>query len=82
MHARYKDLAKVESAFRTIKTGMLGIRPVYVRKESRTRGHVVVTMLGYMIAQSQLYACSLEKSFFLWLFRLEILQEDPLQLIL
>jgi transposase len=52
VHARYKDLAKVESAFRTIKTGMLEIRPVYVRKESRTRGHVLVTMLAYMIAQS------------------------------
>lgn len=52
VHARYKDLAKVESAFRTIKTGLLEIRPVYVRKESRTRGHVLVTMLAYMIAQS------------------------------
>ena len=31
---------------------MLEIRPVYVRKESRTRGHVLVTMLAYMIAQS------------------------------
>ncbi len=52
IHARYKDLSKVEYAFRTIKTGMLEIRPVYVRKESRTRAHVLVTMLAYMIAQS------------------------------
>ena len=42
----------IESAFRTIKTGMLEIRPVYVRKESLTRGHVLVTMLAYMMAQS------------------------------
>ena len=34
------------------QTGMLEIRPVYVRKESRTRGHVLVTMLAYMMAQS------------------------------
>ena len=52
VHDRYKDLAKVESAFRAIKTGCLEIRPVYVRKDSRTRGHVFVTMLSYMIAQS------------------------------
>lgn len=52
IHERYKDLAKVESAFRTIKTGWLEIRPIYVRKESRTRAHVFVTMLAYMIAQS------------------------------
>lgn len=51
VHARYKDLAKVEYAFRTIKTGLLELRPIFVRKESRTRGHVFVSMLAYMIAQ-------------------------------
>ena len=48
-HDRYKDLAKVESAFRMMKTGLEELRPVYVRKAKRTRGHVFVVMLAYMI---------------------------------
>jgi len=48
VHARYKDLAMVESAFRTVKSD-LDIRPVYVRIEENTRGHVLVVMLAYMI---------------------------------
>lgn len=49
IHARYKDLAKVESAFRTMKTGHLEIRPLYLRKSSHTRGHVFIVMIAYMI---------------------------------
>ena len=49
VHARYKDLALVEWAFRTSKTGMLEMRPVYVQLESRTRGHALVVMLAYLI---------------------------------
>ncbi|KJU86772.1 hypothetical protein MBAV_001035, partial [Candidatus Magnetobacterium bavaricum] len=30
-----------------MKTEQLEVRPVYVRKESRTVGHVFVTMLAY-----------------------------------
>ena len=50
IHDRYKDLAMVESAFRTVKSD-LDIRPVYVRKEANTRGHVLVVMLAYMIVR-------------------------------
>ena len=50
-HSRYKDLSKVEFAFRTMKTTIEEIRPIYVRKESRTRGHVFVAMLAYMIVK-------------------------------
>lgn len=49
VHDRYKDLAKVEDAFRTIKTGLEELRPIFVRKESRTRGHVFVCMLAYKL---------------------------------
>jgi len=49
IHSRYKDLALVETAFRSIKTTLEEIQPVYVRKESRTRGHVFVCMLAYLI---------------------------------
>ena len=48
IHARYKDLALVESAFRSCKTD-LELRPVYVRLKTRTYGHVLVVMLAYMI---------------------------------
>lgn len=50
-HDRYKDLGLVEYAFRTMKTTMEEIRPIYVRKEERTRGHVFVVMLAYMITK-------------------------------
>jgi len=51
VHARYKDLAMVEEAFRTCKTGHLKLRPIYVRKSSRTRGHVFVVMLSYLLVR-------------------------------
>jgi len=44
-------LAKVEFAFRTMKTTLEKIRPIFVRKEERTRGHVFVAMLAYMIVK-------------------------------
>ena len=49
VHDRYKDLAEVERGFRTSKTGHLEVRPVFVRKEENTRGHVLVVMLAYMV---------------------------------
>lgn len=49
IHERYKDLAQVERGFRVSKTGHLELRPVYVRSEASTRGHVFVVMLAYLI---------------------------------
>jgi hypothetical protein len=49
VHARYKDLAKVEWAFRTSKTVELEMRPIHVRLEERTRGHALVVMLAYRL---------------------------------
>ena len=51
VHTRYKDLMHVEMAFRTSKTVELELRPINVRLESRTRGHVFVVMLAYKIVQ-------------------------------
>jgi transposase len=51
VHARYKDLALVETAFRTSKTGLLEVRPVYVRTEANTRGHILVVMFAYLIVR-------------------------------
>lgn len=49
VHDRYKDLTEVEKVFRGCKTVNLEVRPVYVRKEESTRGHVFVVMLAYLI---------------------------------
>jgi transposase len=40
------SLQRVERDFRALKTGLLEVRPVFVRKESRTRGHVFCSMLA------------------------------------
>ena len=50
IHDRYKSLAEVEWAFRTMKTVLLHIRGIFVRKANRTRAHVFSIMLAYMIA--------------------------------
>jgi transposase len=49
VHNRYKDLAKVEYAFRTLKTGLEQVRPIFLRKEKRTRAHVFICMLAYKL---------------------------------
>ena len=51
VHDRYKDLTRVEWAFRDSKSVHLEMRPVYLRAENRTRGHAVVVMLAYLMAQ-------------------------------
>jgi len=51
VHASYMALQKVERDFRTMKTGLLEIRPVFVRKESRTRGHVFCCMLALKLSR-------------------------------
>ena len=50
VHDRYKSLAEVEWAFRTMKTTLLHIRGIFVRKANRTRAHVFTIMLAYLIA--------------------------------
>ena len=50
VHDRYKSLAEVEWAFRTMKTTLLHIRGTFVRKGNRTRAHVFTIMLAYLIA--------------------------------
>ena len=51
VHDRYLDLTKVERDFRTLKTGLLELRPIYVRKEERTRGHALVALLALKLAR-------------------------------
>ena len=51
VHDSYLNLQKVERDFRALKTGLLEVRPVFVRKESRTRGHVFCCMLALKLSR-------------------------------
>jgi transposase len=51
VHDRYRDLHEVEQDFRTMKTGLLEVRPIFVRKALRTRAHVLVTMLALKVVR-------------------------------
>lgn len=55
VHDRYKDLTEVERGFRTIKTGLLEVRPIWLRQKKRTKAHVFICMLAYMV-QRELHA--------------------------
>jgi hypothetical protein len=45
----YKDLSKVERAFRCIKTVDLKVRPIFHRLDERIRAHVFLCMLAYYV---------------------------------
>ena len=45
----YKDLAKVERAFRSLKTVDLKVRPIYHWLDDRIRAHVFMCMLSYYV---------------------------------
>ena len=51
VHDSYVSLQKVERDFRTLKTGLLEVRPIWVRKESRTRGHVFCCLLALKVSR-------------------------------
>jgi Transposase DDE domain len=45
----YKQLSRVERAFRSIKTMDLQIRPIHHRLEGRVRAHIFLCMLAYYV---------------------------------
>lgn len=51
VHDRSLDLTKVERDFRTMKTGLLKMRPVFLRKATRTRGPALVSLLALKLAR-------------------------------
>jgi transposase len=57
----YHRLAKVEKNFRTMKTGGLEIRPIFLRNAERTIGHVFVASLALRI--TNLFASKLKAKF-------------------
>ena len=52
INQRYMNLMEVERDFRTMKSGLLEIRPIFLRKAERTTGHAVVTMLALKLARA------------------------------
>jgi len=51
VHDGYLRLQKVERDFRTLKTGLLEVRPIFLRNEQRTRGHVLCCMLALKLTR-------------------------------
>jgi len=51
VHDSYMALQRVERDFRAMKTGALEVRPIFVQKASRTRGHVFCCMLALKLAR-------------------------------
>lgn len=49
VRSRYKSLAQVEQAFRSMKTSELFLRPIRHWNPDRVRGHVFVCMLSYLV---------------------------------
>ena len=49
LHRRYKDLAHVEFAFKTMKSDEIELRPIHVRTKGHTRAHAFIAMLSYII---------------------------------
>ena len=59
VHDTYVSLERVERNYRQMKTGPLDVRPLFVRKESRTRGHVFGCVLALKVSRElerRLYA--------------------------
>ena len=51
VHDHYVGLQKVERDFRTLKTGLLEVRPVFLRNKHRTRGHVLACLLALKLSR-------------------------------
>jgi hypothetical protein len=51
VHDSAVGLQKVERDFHAMKTGLLEVRPVFVRKKSRTPGHVFCFMLALKLSR-------------------------------
>jgi transposase len=48
---RYRDLQRVERNFKTMKTDVLEVRPIFLRNAERTKAHVFVAMLALKITR-------------------------------
>jgi transposase len=51
VHRSYLSLQKVEQDFRSMKTTLLEVRPIFLRKRNRTRAHVFVALLALNVSR-------------------------------
>lgn len=51
VYEHYKDLKHIEEDFRSFKSTFLEIRPIHVRTEKSTRGHLLIVMLAHLIVR-------------------------------
>lgn len=49
VHTGYKNLSLIEHGFKRIKTALINLRPLFVRKEEHIRGHVFACMLALKV---------------------------------
>ena len=73
----YKSLQKVEHAFRVLK-GMLALRPVHVRKETRIRGHVMIVYIEKKLRELFPEAHNGDKE---WIKRIRRNGDEPLSMM-
>lgn len=52
----YKNLSRVEAAFRSLKSIDLQVRPIHHRLEGRVRAHILICMLAYYVKWHMLEA--------------------------
>lgn len=50
--AHYKNLARVERAFRSLKSSDVQVRPIHHRRSDRVRAHVFICMLAYYVEKA------------------------------
>jgi len=53
VHAHDRDLQEVERALRPMHTGLLAVRPLFVRPAPRPRAHVLGTMLAVQVGRAR-----------------------------
>ena len=51
VHRSYLSLQKVERDFRMMKTALLEVRPIFLRKGNRTRAHVFIAKLALKVSR-------------------------------
>ena len=59
--ARYLDLQQIDRNFRTLKTGLLEVRPIFLRKAARTKAHVFIALLALKL--TRLFESHLHRAF-------------------
>jgi len=81
IHKAYKNLVKVENAFKILKTEFLEIRPLYLKTDNKIIGHVALSMIAYnIVLKLKEYINLANLDFYSTIRLLEKIQTLPVQL--